>query len=198
MELLQLCALFPSVSEEQLRPVWELIPQATTHPVDQEFWPITWQGVKLFLPYRVYFAEPPLVAEQRLTNQQQQMLQCLYLRHHTGWVRQWRLEQLLRQPGQSEAFSVPFICSLLGDYVKEILELLAAYVTPQLLAATGKLLHENPRYWQQTQARVVSYWDAYYRRGRGGAARFGQYVGAQLLAQLQPMLRPAARTSTFL
>lgn len=201
-ELGQLASLFPTVSPAEVRAVLALIPlEKKNRSATGEEWPllrlisldahhITWQGARLALPYRVYFQEPVPSAEQRLTSRQRQLLGCLYLRHHDGFVRQRRLEQLFRE-GAWEAFTIPFTFSLLADYVQEILEVLAAHLAPALLASYVELIRENPRYWSQTQGRVASYWDAYYRTGRRGAPQFRHYVGSQLLKKLQDAVRQA-------
>jgi hypothetical protein len=85
-------------------------------------------GSLVRVPGRVYFAEPVAGAEQVLTGRQQQVLHSIYLRHHDDYVRQRRLEQLLATP--VDAFTVPFTFSLIGDYVKEILEVLEGTLTP--------------------------------------------------------------------
>jgi hypothetical protein len=74
------------------------------------------------------------------------VLHSIYLCHHDGYVRQRRLEQLLATP--VEAFTVPFTFSLIGDYVKEILEALEGALTPELLPVYIDFIRENPLYWQ--------------------------------------------------
>jgi hypothetical protein len=190
-----LAALFPSVAESDLQAVLAVLPaDAATQLAAQE--PnvrlITWRGMALALPYRVYF--PELAPEKivALSSVQQQVLHCLYLRQHDGYVRQRHLEALLA-PGSGEAadFTVPFTFSLLGEYVQEILGVLAQYLTPTLIASYVQLIRENPLYWQQTQGRVASYWDCYYRIRKRGAPRFKHYLGARLLARLQQACRQA-------
>lgn len=51
-------------------------------------------GLPVHIPGRVYFAEPAVGAEQLLTTRQRVLLPSIYLRHHNGYVRQRRLEQL--------------------------------------------------------------------------------------------------------
>jgi hypothetical protein len=200
-----LVSLFPTVSSVEVWAVLALIPlEKRSWSASGEEWSlpslissdthlITWQGVRLALPYRVYFQEPTPTIEQQLTSQQRQLLACLYLRHHDGFVRQRRLAQLFREDALA-AFAIPFTFSLLGDYVQEILEVLEAHLTPALLASYVELIQENPRYWSQTQGRVASYWDVYYRTGRRGAPSFDNYVGSRLLTKLREAVRQATLT----
>ncbi|TDN39241.1 hypothetical protein E4631_15800 [Hymenobacter sp. UV11] len=146
---------------------------------------IIWQGVPLALPYRLYVREPLAGNLQELSNRQRQLVHCLYLRHHDGYVRQRHLEALFTlSDGAPEAFTTPFTFSLLGEYVQEILQVLEQCLTPMLLASYVQLIAENPLYWQQTRGRVASYWDVYYRIRKRGAPRFRHYVGARILARL--------------
>jgi hypothetical protein len=115
------------------------------------------------------------------------LLQCIYLRHHNGYVRQRRLEQLFAAP--AESFTVPFTFSLIGDYVKEILEVMEGALQPALLASYVEFIRENPTYWQRTQGRVASYWDVYCRWRV--VPQFRHYAGARLLAKLQQACRLA-------
>ena len=200
-----LVSLFPTVSSAEVQVVLALISlEKRSWSASGEEWSlpsltssdthlIIWQGARLAIPYRVYFQEPSPTIEQRLTSRQRQLLVCLYLRHHDGFVRQRRLKQLFREDAL-EAFAIPFTFSLFGDYVQEILEVLAAHLTPALLASYGELIQENPRYWSQTQGRVASYWHVYYRSGRRGAPQFRQYVGSRLLKKLREAVRQAALT----
>jgi hypothetical protein len=103
------------------------------------------------------------------------------------------LAQLLTASVQ-EPFTTPFTFSLLGDYVQEILETLAAHLTPSLLVSYVELIRENPRYWSQTQGRVASYWDSYYRTTRQGTSQFRHYVGSRLLKKLREAVRQTAFT----
>lgn len=200
-----LAALFPVVDAGEVQAVLDLLPLDTARLLangetlrvpdffSNETRLITWRGKPLALPYRLYVQEPAAGAVHALPGRQQQLLHCLYLRHYDGYVRQRHLEALLALgAGAPEDFTVPFTFSLLGEYVPEILAVLALHLTPTLLASYVALINENPLYWQQTQGRVASYWDGYYRRGRRGTPRFRHYVGARLLAQLRKALRGAA------
>jgi hypothetical protein len=199
-ELRRLARLFPTVALAEVQAVLGCIPLRKVSrlasgeeiPVANLLSPhgylLTWQGRPLELPYRVYFQEPVPGAAQLLTNRQRQLLHCVYLRHHDGFVRQRHLEQLLASAAL-ESFTTPCTFSLLSDYVQEILEVLSAHLIPVLLPGYVRLIKENPRYWSQTQGRVASYWDIYYRTSRRGSPQFRHYVGNQLLKELRAALQ---------
>ncbi|MGI4864237.1 MAG: hypothetical protein ACRYFZ_09975 [Janthinobacterium lividum] len=199
-ELERLATLFPAVAQTEVQVVLGLLPLEASRQLatsesllSKECRLLTWDGMRLVLPYRVYFREPAAAELHCLTSRQRQLLHCLYLRHYDGYVRQRHLEALFGlSEGLPEAFTTPFTFSLLGEYVQEILAVLDRQLTPALLASYVQLINENPLYWQQTQGRVASYWDVYYRIRKRGAPRFRHYVGARILAKLQQALRQAA------
>jgi hypothetical protein len=193
----QLARLFPTVAPADVQAVWAGIPLLKKSRLlsgeEIAAASLLSPDCQLAIPCRVYFQEPAVAVEQQLTSQQRQLLGCLYLRHHDGFVRQRRLAQLLTASVQ-EPFTTPFTFSLLGDYVQEILETLAAHLTPALLVSYVELIRENPRYWSQTQGRVASYWDIYYRTTRQGTSQFRHYVGSRLLKKLREAVRQTAFT----
>ena len=200
-ELERLATLFPSVAQTEVQAVLGLLPLEVSRQLvnsnsesllSKECCLLTWNGMQLVLPYRVYFREPAADELHRLTSRQRQVLHCLYLRYYDGYVRQRHVEALFAlSEGLPEAFTTPFTFSLLGEYVEEILAVLAQQLTPALLASYVKLINENPLYWQQIHGRVASYWDVYYRIRKRRAPRFQHYVGARILAKVQQALRQA-------
>lgn len=115
---------------------------------------------KLLIPSRIY-DENPSTAIGGLTNTQQTILNCLYLRHYNGFVRQKYLEKLIQNT--QDYFVIPYIFQLLGEYVVEILAVASEHINEKNIAHYQKFIAENPKYAQQTQSRMTSYWDAYYR-----------------------------------
>ncbi len=137
-------------------------------------------GEKLTIPGRVYFDKPNDVVASSLTKIQQIILDCIYLRHHNGFVRQERLEKL---KNIDEYFVTPFIFQLLGEYVVEILEVINSQVTESKLKNFAKFVNENPKYWMQTESRMVSYWNEYYRRPT--YPKIKDYVGYEIMKKIK-------------
>lgn len=77
---------------------------------------LNWETLEL--PQRVYFGE---YNTQSLTLVQEQMLNCLYLCHCNGHLREHYLRELLIV---KKDFTLPFIAKLFGDYVIEIVKVL--------------------------------------------------------------------------
>lgn len=152
---------FPSALKQDVEKVVDILsfdkdflfsPGAQTINLDNEV---------LNISYRIYFDEPSLTAEKSLTEQQRTILNCIFLRHHDGYVRQRRLELLL---DKIEYFVVPFVFQLLGEYVIEILFLLDTHINDNTIHNYLKFINDNKKYWHKTENRVTSYWNVYYRR----------------------------------
>lgn len=140
------------IIDRQINNVFDLI-----HPVEQN---IILDDESLKIPYRIYFIEPSAIPEKMLTDLQKSILNCIFLRHHNGFVRQRSLEKLI---DKADYFVVPFAFQLLGEYVIEILEVLQMHINPNI-DIYAKFINENPKYWRLTESRMISYWNEYYRK----------------------------------
>ena len=148
------------------------------HPtVEQK---IVLKGQNLVIPGRVYLDEPTETTGQNFTIRQQTILNCIYLRHKNGFVRQKRLEKLI---AKSDSFVVPFVFQLLGEYVLEILLVADKHINERTIDDYLNFFEENPKYRQQTESRMISYWDAYYRRP--GYKRLNDYIGYQIFKRIK-------------
>ena len=72
-------------------------------------------NILLTIPERIYFSEP---ASGNLTTIQKYILDCIFTKHHDGFIRQKHLRNLLFC---TEYWIIPFCFRLLGEYVKDIL-----------------------------------------------------------------------------
>jgi len=164
---------FPQALKKDVENVLDILPfddnniklcDGQIHKVDNLIHPnvqiVQLQGEKLSIPYRLYFNEPELKREQILTDKQKTILNCIFLRHHNGYLRQSRLEKI----SSNEYWITPFTFQLLGEYVFEILEVLDKQLEDAKLENYKKFVLENPKHWQQTESRMISYWNEYYRR----------------------------------
>jgi hypothetical protein len=133
-------------------------------------------GEILMIPYRIDVNER---SGNNLTEQQQTILHCLFLRHHDGFVRQQNLEKLIHK---TDTFVVPFVFQLLGEYVIEILEVANQHINENTMDIYLKIKQENPKYWQQTQSRMISYWNEYYRNKY---PKLNNYIGKQIFDRFE-------------
>jgi len=138
----------------------------------------------LIIHYRNYFNEPQPEKENQLTTLQKAILNCIYLRHHNGFVKQRRLEQLIKT---TDYFVIPYTLQLLGEYVMEILEVLDRHINDTTIDNYVKFINENKKYWKQTESRMISYWNEYYRRPR--FRNLNDYIGKQIVDRLKKRTR---------
>ncbi len=133
----------------------------------------------LTIPYRLYFNGPDATQEAELSGTQKTILNCIYLRHSNGYIRQKRLENLI---DAHEYCVTPFTLQLLGEYIYEILEVLAKHTDDQLTLGNYKqFIDENPEHWRLTKCRMVSYWNEYYR---GRFPVLERYVGQSIVYKI--------------
>lgn len=133
----------------------------------------------LSIPYRIYINEPDIELESKLTDIQRTILSCIYLRHFDGYIRQRRLEKLV---DKNENWIIPFAIQLLGEYVFEILQVLDKHINDITIDQYKGFVLENPKYWQLTESRMISYWNANYRRQ---FPKIKDYLGRQIVDRIK-------------
>jgi len=133
----------------------------------------------LFIPYRIYFNEPKPEFENLLTENQKDILNCIYLRHHNGYLREKRLKLLSEN---SDKWSTPYIFQLIGEYIYELLPIIDKKINDKNLNYYIKLKNDNPRYWQQTKSRMISYWNVYYR---DKYPKLEEYLGVKIINRIK-------------
>jgi hypothetical protein len=76
------------------------------------------------------------------------------------------------------------VVQLTGEYVIEILETVEAHLLGLDPVLCGRFIRDNPAYFQKTEARMISYWDCYYRR----LYRYlSDYVGFRVFAKFREL-----------
>lgn len=182
---------FPSTLKKDVESVLDVLPFAVnnvklcdgqTHYVEDlihpDFQTVNLNGELLTIPCRVYFNEPKFEKEETLTNQQKTILNCIFLRHHNGYIRQRRLEKI----ESIEYWVTPFTIQLLGEYVIEILEVIYKQLDDNKLENYKRFAAENSKYYQQTESRMISYWNEYYRHR---FPKLKNYVGRIIFDQIK-------------
>lgn len=150
----------------------------------------------VLIPHRLY--DDVSLSARFGTGRAATVAACLRTRHHDGRVRQRAVRELLAGDAALEPWVVPYVVLLVGEYVVEIVEDVAAALTDLDVdgsvqrRAYGRALAQNPELVRLTSARAVSYWDCYYR------ARYPQldaYPGRRLA---EALARAAAAGSSGL
>jgi hypothetical protein len=141
------------------------------------------EGQRVLIPARLHFASNRL----RLAENDEAWLfaRALQTRSNDGFERQRAARDLL---ADLQPWAAPFVVALIGEYVVEILDDIAATLTPESSRMLASFIVNNANYWSTTKSRVASYWNVYYR-GHGSEARRAfrrdEYIGYKLIDRLE-------------
>jgi len=147
----------------------------TTAHKSTEWFQINIDGQTLNIPYRIYYDEP---TQENLTESETFLLDCIFTRHHNGFVREKCLKKILKSDNY---LATPFIVQLLGEYVVEILTVIKDNLSLTQIDNLIKLKTDNPKFFETTEKRVQSYWDCYYKWTTSKI----DYVGFQILRAIK-------------
>ncbi len=148
---------FPAFLKAHVEAVVAALPEAAGAPSDG--FTVNVGDELIVIPYRVYIPEsPPFDAS--LSTVETLIAACIYSRHHDGFVRQRQLRSLLIA---HDDWVVPFVLQLAGEYVVEILQMLDSHTQSLSGDQYRQFTSSNPLFIERTKARIVSYWNCYYR-----------------------------------
>lgn len=108
---------------------------------------------------------------------QEGIIDCFYTRHCSGYIRQYHLKKII---SLNYEWVVPYVITLVGEYVIEILEIIYQNIHLLCMPLYKKFLQENPKFYTLIQARVMSYWNCYH-----WSYSKKDYVGFKLLDTLK-------------
>lgn len=173
-DVAQLSRAFPAAIQADARAALEALPDVTfgtSEPIGQ----VSVRGEALIIPHRIHLPWPEAKA---LRGTQATIAACLYTRNGDGRVREEFVRRLLPS---TEPWVPPFVVQLIGEYVVEIVEVVAEQRDRLAGSAYVEFAAENPRFMALTRQRVISYWSCYYRRRWPGLA---DYAPLQLVDSL--------------
>lgn len=130
------------------------------------------------IPYRIYFLDVSDEILNKLTFHQQIILHCIYSRSCDGFVRQRHLRSLLLI--EYEDWAIPYIVKVCDEYVVEILEMTYTILKEQNTECFEKFCHENDKLICKSYARMISYWNEFYRNKY---PLFHKYIGRKLFKE---------------
>lgn len=186
-----LARAFPSSLRPSLTGVLGELPETAYPPVgsitssnSRDWPPLTLHGDRVVIPQRIYNSVPvsDLAPQSSVAGL---AIDCLYTRHHDGFVRQEALRRVLTGP--PHPWTVPFVLQLLGEYVIEICDDIELFAKTRFAAHLGWRTHvrafadENPEFMMLTKERATSYWQCYHR---GAHLNRSTYPGLRALALL--------------
>jgi hypothetical protein len=152
----------------------------TVHPYFEK--EIFINNESIYIPGRIYTDENLKIDEITLSEKQKTILNCLYLTHNDGYLRQQKLELL---KDNFEDFVIPYKMKILGEYVIEIIADLEKNITEKSIGNYLKFIRGNPKYWNLTKSRIISYWGEYYKR----EYKLKNYIGYKLIKKIENELK---------
>jgi len=141
-------------------------------------------GNKLVIPERIYYDGPLLSAPNSLTDMQQVILNCLFTRHHNGFIREKNLRNVIHRSKEYN-WVIPYILRLAGEYVIEILQVIEDNMNEFEKISMKRFITNNPRFFNLIESQMVSYWDCYYRDKYPSKE---DYVGFAIMKYLRSLL----------
>ncbi|MDP8171593.1 hypothetical protein QJU96_09895 [Pasteurella skyensis] len=175
---------FPKYLEKDVLLVCDKIPKTVKYNISNDklreyvhscYYKISFDNEILHLPSRIYFNE---ANDDNLTKQQKQILYCIYTRHHNGFVR----EKYLKKIEVIQIWQIPFVIQLLGEYVIELFPIIENKINKNNFFLFKKFIAENEFYFYQTECRIASYWNEYYRRTY---PKLKEYIGYKIKEKLK-------------
>ena len=145
-------------------------------PEEQRSWHLPGGGTIRF-PYRIYL--PDSLDGMALPPARAAMLHCLFSRSHDGFVRQRHIQALL--DGEPPEWALPYIVEVCGEYVVQILELVYSRLRDRDTSSYAELCRLNLPHFLYVHARMISYWNEFYRWGT--CRHYRDYVGRALFQQ---------------
>lgn len=174
---------FPSELGAEVEQAVRLLVPSRHAPVDG--FDVSVRGQWLRIPYRIYEDPPSSGAMDDLGEIARVILDCLLTRHHSGYVRQRHVKKVISTDAD---WGVPFVITLVGEYVIEIVDVIRAGLTELDTLGTwqrqryGRFAADNPAFMTLTWQRTASYWSCHHR---WKYPKFSHYPGAQVLASLR-------------
>jgi hypothetical protein len=141
------------------------------------------EGQRVLLPARLHFVSSDLHLIEG--SQAWLLARALQTRSNDGFERQRAARDVM---ANLRPCTTPFIMALMGEYIVEILDDIAVALRPENARMLTTFIDENRPYWNKTKRRIASYWNEYYRSGRGDtrrAFRRDEYIGFKLIERLE-------------
>jgi hypothetical protein len=177
-----LLEMFPSIVHNDARVAIGALPN---NPRQTVSFRVRVAGENVSIPTRIHHDPAAISLRFRLglsSPIQKELLDCVFTRHANGHIRQERLVRILR----SKNFWIPpFVIQLAGEYVVEILEVIAQALPSLDCDSYQEFARNNPQFIFKTNQRIISYWDCFYR-----SFKRQEYPGFKISSFLQDLSLP--------
>jgi len=151
---------FPSAIHRDVEMALTCMPVSEWPPSLNDIGPVEINEEQLRIPFRFYSSDPDSSCLQRLNERQRLILNAIYTRHSSGYIRERCVKPLLFS---DEVWIPPFVIQLLGEYVLEIIQVLAEHLAVFPASPYLRFARENGTLLQLVRQRIASYWNCYYR-----------------------------------
>jgi len=158
--ILRFRSAFPSAIHQDVETALTCMPVSKWPPSINDIGPVEINEEPLRIPSRFYSSEPDSACLQTLNDRQRLILNALYTRHSSGYVRERCVKPLLLA---DERWIPPFVIQLLGEYVLEIVQVLAEHLAVLSGPNYLRFARENRAFFQLLRQRIASYWNCYHR-----------------------------------
>lgn len=138
-------------------------------------------GELVTIPYRVYFPPASIADIGGLTALQQAIFAAFMTRHHDGHQREYWTRILTVNPS---SWTAPYLASLLGDYVIQVLEAIRESLTNEWKPIMERYAVENQVSLRALNHRILNYWTIYYRYFTPNIRNLTEYPGYGVAEQL--------------
>jgi len=116
---------------------------------------------KFEIPQRIYYNPPYSLASSKYTRKEQEIINCIFSRHHNGYIRQKAIQNIICS---KSSWTIPYIIRIIGEYVIEILDDIDNNFEKIDKSNLISFVRQNPEFYNRTHSRVCSYWHCYFRR----------------------------------
>ena len=138
-------------------------------------------GESVSIPYRINISQDMFASYRSFSKTQEIIMHCIYSRSLDGFVREGHLKWLLNTGADCYEWVKPYVVSLSGDYVMEIVEALYEKLDTEKMPEYRtfcKLNFENTRL---LHAKMISYWNEFYRNR---CYLYKDYIGKKLFSEI--------------
>lgn len=141
------------------------------------------------IPCRIYI-DFEIFDMESLSCLQKRIVLCYFTRHHNGYTREKCLKRIL-ESGTISDFELPYLILLCGEYVLQITT--EAFNGIRMVTDNDiiQFISKNYNQIQRLEARMISYWNEYYRRSVDGITfnrdylKWENYIGHNILSYLK-------------
>lgn len=172
---------FPSNIETDVNPVLASLDMSSTLGPSSPFRVVVGNQI-LNIPYRIYYQETNLAGSENRSSLQNEIIYCLFTRHHNGYVREKCLCEIV---SLEHDWIPPYVLQLLGEYVIEILDVIEENLPKLNTDLYRAFLVSNRVFYEKTRQRMISYWDCYYRRRYPDR---NEYTGSKIVSFFDELL----------